>query len=152
VGGGGGGGGSWSGGSPLDPPTTTRKKEKKTTRTHTTTKDKKAPPPPPPLPPTALNPENLDKQILFGAAARSEVRRTGMAKYRPAGRKNTSVKDGWTIVSTADQSRQAAPGVEAGAKVTYAEAFQALQTVKQEDPGRGKGLMILRASEVIADK
>jgi hypothetical protein len=91
----------------------------------------------------------LDRQLSFGAAARSEVRQTGAAKYGPATGKNTVVKDGWTIVSTADQSKQAAPGVEVGAKVTYAEAFQAVQAMKQENPSQGKPLMILRASEVV---
>ena len=123
--------------------------EDETIRYETIIIDKEDTQPRPPLPPFALNPEHLDKQILFGAAARSDVRRTGTAKYRPAGGKNALAPDGWVIVSTVDQSRQGAPGVEAGAKVTYAEAFQALQTLKQEEPGRGKGLMILRASEVI---
>jgi hypothetical protein len=105
--------------------------------------------PPPPKPPSVLNPLFLDQQLSFGAAARCEARRTGTAKYRPVAGKNTLGKGGWTIVSTADQSRQAAPGVEAGAKVTYAEAFQALQALKQESPARAKGLMIIRASEVV---
>jgi hypothetical protein len=96
---------------------------------------------------SALGAAHLDKQIRFGAAARSDVRRAGAARYRPAAVKNTLAKTGWVVVSAADGSRQSAPGVEAGKLVAYAEAFQALQKLRQENPARAKGLRIVRASE-----
>ena len=96
---------------------------------------------------SALGAAHLGRQIRFGAAARSDVRRTGAAKYRPAVVKNTLAKTGWVVVSAADGSRQSVPGVEAGKLVAYAEAFQALQKLKQENPARAKGLRIIRASE-----
>lgn len=96
---------------------------------------------------SALGAEHLGKQIRFGAAARSDVRRTGAARYKPAAVKNTLAKTGWVVVSAADGTRQSVPGVEAGKLVAYAEAFQALQKLKQENPARGRGLKIVRVSE-----
>ena len=99
--------------------------------------------------PSALSADHLGKQISFGAAARSDVRRTGAEKYRPAVVRNTLAKTGWVIVADEDQSRQAAPGIEAGELVAYAEAFQALQKLKRENPARARGLKIIRASEPV---
>jgi hypothetical protein len=114
-------------------------------------KDPQPPPQPPPRPPVfVLNASYLDLQLKFGAAAKSDVRRTGTAKYRTGVVKNVQAPDGWTIVSREDQSKQAAPGVEAGATGPYAEAFQAAQAAKRGNPARGKELMILRASEVVS--
>lgn len=103
-----------------------------------------------PSAPTPLNAAHLSKQISFGAAARSDVRRSVAAKYSPAVSQKTLLKTGWVLVSSADQSRQAAPGVEAGKLVAYAEAFQAWQQLKRENPARAKGLMIIRASEPVS--
>jgi hypothetical protein len=103
-----------------------------------------------PATPTPLNAMYLGKQISFGAAARSDVRRSVAAKYSPAVSKKALLKTGWVLVSSTDQSRQSAPGVEAGKLVAYAEAFQALQQLKRENPARAKGLMIIRASEPVS--
>jgi hypothetical protein len=103
-----------------------------------------------PATPTPLNATYLAKQISFGAAARSDVRRSVAAKYSPAISKKALLKTGWVLVSSTDQSRQPAPGVEAGKLVAYAEAFQALQQLKRENPARAKGLMIIRASEPVS--
>jgi hypothetical protein len=97
----------------------------------------------------ALNAAHLDKQLSFGAAARSEVRRTGAAKFSPQSATKVLAKTGWVIVSGADQKRQSAPGIEAGKLVSYAEAFQSLQQLKLENPARAKGLKIIRASEPV---
>jgi hypothetical protein len=104
-----------------------------------------------------INADFLDRNISLGAAARSDIRRTGSAKYRfqptgdesqsrpPAG-KNLLDKKGWTIASTEDGSHQGAPGLEAGKVVSYSESFQALQRLKRENPAKAKTLMLIRVS------
>ncbi len=98
----------------------------------------------------ALSAALLGRQIAFGAAARSDVRRTVAAKYSPPAAKKALSKTGWVIVSAKDQSRQAAPDIEAGKLVSYAEAFQAVQQLKRTNPARAKGLKIIRASEPVS--
>lgn len=97
-------------------------------------------------PPVAITAEFLDRHISLGAAAHSDVRRTGNAKYRSVAGKNSLIRKGWTIVSTADGSAQAAPGLEAGKVVSYAETFQALHQLKQVNPAMAKNLMLLRVA------
>jgi hypothetical protein len=104
-----------------------------------------------------IDAEFLDRNISLGAAARSDIRRTGSAKYRfrptgdesrtgpPAG-KNLLDKKGWTIASTEDGSHQGAPGLEAGQVVSYSESFQALQKLKRENPAKARTLMLIRVS------
>ena len=92
----------------------------------------------------AVDPAMIGRQIALGAAARSDVRRAGSARYQPPGAKNSQVTKAWTVVSTADQSRQAIPGVDPAKAGSYAESFQALEKVKKEDPARAKALMLLR--------
>ena len=92
----------------------------------------------------AISREFLDRHLSLGAAARSDVRRTGIAKYRPAAGKNLLVKKGWTIASTEDGTHQGAPGLEAGKVVSYSESFQALQRLKQANPVQAKTLMLIR--------
>lgn len=92
----------------------------------------------------AISAEFLDRHIALGAAARSELRQVGAARYAPAAGKNALAKKGWTIASTEDGSPQGAPGLAPGAVVSYAESFQALQTLKRENPTRAKTLMLVR--------
>jgi len=94
----------------------------------------------------SINPRLLINQIFFGAAARSDVRLTGTAKYAPAVSKNSLAGKGWTVASTEDGSPQAAPGLEAGKVVSYSESFQALEKMKLENPGRAKTLMLVRVA------
>jgi hypothetical protein len=97
------------------------------------------------LPGTApINPGTIGRQIAIGAAARSDVRRTGASRYQPPEGKNSQVAKNWTVVSTADQSRQAIPGVDPTKTGTYAESFQALEKLKKDDPARAKTIMLLR--------
>ena len=93
-----------------------------------------------------VHPALLIKQIIFGAAARSDVRLTGTEKFRVATSKNALVGKAWRIASSQDGSQQAAPGLDAGEVVSYAESFQALQREKQANPGRAKTLMLERVS------
>jgi hypothetical protein len=97
-----------------------------------------------PPPPAALRPETLNMQVLLGAASRADVRRSGTERYRPSGPKHVNTSWGWSVASRADGSPQAAPGVEAGKVTSYAESFQALQRLKQQNPNRAKSLMLVR--------
>ncbi|HWP55272.1 MAG TPA: DUF6603 domain-containing protein, partial [Pyrinomonadaceae bacterium] len=99
-----------------------------------------------------VNPTFLINQIFFGAAAQSDVRLTGTAKYSPATSKNALVSKGWSIASTEDGSQQAAPGLEAGRIVSYSESFQALQRAKQENPAKAKTLMLVRVSRPVSNE
>jgi hypothetical protein len=92
----------------------------------------------------SIAPAVISRQIALGAAARSDVRRTGAARYQPTTEKNSQVPKSWTVVSTADQSRQAIPGVDPTKTGSYAESFQALDQLKKVDPARAKTLMLLR--------
>ncbi len=100
--------------------------------------------------PGKLNATHLDKQLRFGAAARSDVQRTGAAKFRTRGVKNVLKKTGWIVVAEADQTPQSAPGIEAGKLVGYAEAFQALQELRLRNPSLARSLKIVRASEPVS--
>lgn len=95
-----------------------------------------------------LSPELLDKQARFGAAGASDLRRLGKARYRTARVGHRLVKEGWSIVDTADLSVQSAPGMETGKPVAYSEAAEALRHLQQENPARASGLKILRLSEL----
>jgi hypothetical protein len=96
-----------------------------------------------------LSPELLGKQARFGAAGNSDLRRTGKAKYHTTRVAHTLVKEGWSIIATADLSVQPVPGIEAGKPASYSEAAQALRKMKQEDPAKAGGLKILRLSELL---
>ncbi len=96
--------------------------------------------------PVPVVPEDLDRQVLLGAAARSDIRRAGIERYRPAGPKNSVAARGWSIVSTADGTASAAPGVEAGQVGSYSETFQALRKLKQQNPNAAKSLMLVRVN------
>jgi hypothetical protein len=93
-----------------------------------------------------VTPEILSRQILLGAAARSDIRRAGAERYKRSGAKNTIAVKGWSIASTVDGSAQAGPGVEAGEVVSYSESFQALQKLKQQNPNKAKSLMLVRVN------
>ena len=98
--------------------------------------------------PYKLSKELLGKQSQFGAAALSDVRRTGRAKYRTTRVGHKIAKEGWSIVSTEDLSPQTLPGVDARKPTTYSEAAQALGKLKRDNPAKAAGLKILRLSEV----
>ena len=58
------------------------------------------------------------------------------------------VKEGWSVVATEDLAVQALAGNEAARPMSYSEAVQALEHLRQQDPQRAAGLQILRLSEV----
>jgi hypothetical protein len=94
----------------------------------------------------SINPTLLIRQIFFGAAARSEVRLTGSARYTPPASKNSLTNKGWSVASMQDGSPQPAPGLNAGQVVSYSESFQALEKMKQENPAQAKMLMLVRVN------
>ena len=91
----------------------------------------------------------LSQQSRFGAASRSQMRRTGSARYRSTLDKYQVVKEGWTIVAKADLTVQQLPGVEAGKPASYEEAVQGLRQLRQEQPSQRGLLKILRPSELV---
>jgi hypothetical protein len=105
-------------------------------------------PPSPPPPLYNLPAVLLAKQARFGAAANSDLRRTGTAKYRTVAEGMHRVaKEGWSIVAEEDLTVQTAPGVT-GRPASYSEAEQALAKLKQAEPAKARDLKILRLSEV----
>ncbi len=95
-----------------------------------------------------LSPELLEKQVRFGAVAKSALRHTGTAKYRTTAAKHHQIaKECWSIVATEDLMVQASPGA-GGRPASYSEAKQALSKLKQAKPATARGLKILRLSEV----
>ena len=98
--------------------------------------------------PYRLSAELLALQARFGAAAKSDLRRTGKARYRTVVGKNKVVKEGWSVVATDNLKVAPVPGIEEEKPTNYSEAVQALHKLKQEDPAKAAGLKILRLSEL----
>jgi hypothetical protein len=89
-----------------------------------------------------LSAQLLLKQASFGAAANSDLRRTGTARYRTttAG-KYQITKEGWSLITTENLQ----PAIKS---VSYSEATQELQEIQRKDPARAAGLTIARLSEI----
>ena len=111
----------------------------------TTIIDREHPDPPPPVV-TPARPETFSRQVLLGAAARADVRRAGNARYQTPVVKNVVAARGWSVASAMDASAQAAPGLDAGKVVSYAESFQALEAGKRQTPNRAKALMLVQVT------
>jgi hypothetical protein len=90
----------------------------------------------------------LNRQARFGAAGRSELRRTGKTRYRTTLAKHKVAKEGWTIVDGEDLATVTQSGVEEGRPASYSEAVQELRRLKQETPVSAGRLKILRPSEL----
>ena len=88
----------------------------------------------------------LFRQARFGAAAKSETRRAGEAKYRTSRRKYNLAKPGWTMVAVEDLAVQ--PAIAANKAATYSELEQELSELKQKNPAKAAGLKILRPSDL----
>jgi len=86
------------------------------------------------------------KQARFGAAGSSDLRRVGDERYRTVISKYKVAKEGWTVVNE-DLAAQAV-GVAADKPLSYSEAEQALDKLKQQSPARAAGLKILRPSDL----
>jgi hypothetical protein len=113
--------------------------------------------PPPPRPPGrrrgdySLKDLRLFEQARFGAAARSAVQRTGPEKFRNRARTPEVAlgKPGYVIASTEDLSPQAAPGIEAGKRLNFIDAQQALRKLNQQDPVAAKKRQVVPAYEAV---
>lgn len=92
--------------------------------------------------------EQLLKQGRYGAAGRSELRKSGKGRYRLGVVKNEMSKEGWSIVSEDDLKVKGVPGNESGKATTYTEAEQVLEELKKKDPTKAVNLKILRLSEI----
>jgi hypothetical protein len=94
-----------------------------------------------------LSKEQMGKQVRFGAAGSSELRRAGEARYR--GKrvgKHRVEKEGWSIVSEEDLGVREVSGVEGPG--SYSEAEQALERLRKVNPAQAASLKILRLSEL----
>lgn len=94
-----------------------------------------------------LSPLLLSRQSRFGAAANSELRRTGKARYRTGTVKHQMAREGWTIVDREQLSEQSVTGV-ADRAPTYSEAVAELSKLKQETPTQASRFKVLRPSEL----
>jgi hypothetical protein len=113
--------------------------------------DKQTPGPSPRKPGFKLNRDQLFLHARFGAAGRSDVRRTGTAKFQNRERTPEAAitKPRYAIASTEDLSPQAAPGVEAGEPMTWINAQEALRKLKQQNPTEAAKRQVVRAYELI---
>jgi len=93
-----------------------------------------------------LSDVRFKKQARFGAAGSSELRRIGEARYRAVVGKYQVAKEGWTVVG--DDLAAKGVGLAADKPLSYAEAEQALDKLKEKDPARAAGLKIVRPSEL----
>jgi hypothetical protein len=98
-----------------------------------------------------LNPDRLFEHARFGAAGRSDVRRTGTAKFQNRQRapQVAVTKPGFVIASAEDLSPQAVPGVEAGKAMNFTDAQEALRKLSQKNPAEAKKRQVVRAYELI---
>lgn len=94
-----------------------------------------------------LNGTSFIKQARFGAAGSSDLRRMGAARYRTVIGKHKIAKEGWTITEEDLTVRPLAP-VVAGKTLSYSEAEQALNKLRQQDPARAENLKIIRPSDL----
>jgi hypothetical protein len=98
-----------------------------------------------------LNPDRLFEHARFGAAGRSDVRRTGTAKFQNRQRapQVAVTKPGFVIASAEDLSPQAVPGVEAGKPMNFTDAQEALRKLSQKNPAEAKKRQVVRAYELV---
>ena len=96
-----------------------------------------------------LNADFMFAQARFGAAGRSETRRTGEAKYRTTIGKYKVVKEDWNFVAVKDLAVSTVPGIGPGKAASYSEAREALRMMKEADPVKASGLRIVRRSDLV---
>jgi hypothetical protein len=94
-----------------------------------------------------LSHERLLEHARFGAAGRSEVRRTGTAKFQNRQRapEVALTKPGFAIASTEDLS----PGVETGTPMNFIDAQEALRQLSRQNPAEAQNRQIVRSYELI---
>jgi hypothetical protein len=94
--------------------------------------------------------ERLLEHARFGAAGRSEVRRTGSAKFQNRQRapEVALTKPGFAIASTEDLSPEAVPGAEAGTPMNFIDAQEALRQLGRQNPAQAQHRQIVRSYEL----
>lgn len=91
------------------------------------------------------SPVRLAQQARFGAAGRSELRRTGRAPYRTTVGKYQVEQERWSIVATENLTEPPTPAP------SYSEAKDMLRRLRQTNPEKARGLQLIRfQSEVQA--
>jgi hypothetical protein len=98
-----------------------------------------------------LKPERLFEHARFGAASRSEVRRTGSAKFQNRKRapEVALTKPGFAIASTEDLSPQPVPGVGSGTPMNFIDAQEALRQLSRQKPAEAQNRQIVRSYELV---
>jgi hypothetical protein len=98
-----------------------------------------------------LRRDRLFEHARFGAAGRSDVRRSGTTKFQNRERKPAVAvtKPGFVIASTEDLSPQAVPGAEAGKPINFIDAQQVLRNLSRQSPAEAKKRQVVRAYELI---
>lgn len=97
-------------------------------------------------PPSAVSAGFVNRYVPLGAAAASDIRRVGQAKYPAAESKNAAAPSGWTVVSRDDGSAQPVAGIEQGRAASYAASRQALAALTRTSPARARTLMLVRTA------
>jgi hypothetical protein len=105
----------------------------------------------------SLTHERLLEHARFGAAGRSEVRRTGAAKFQNRQRapEVAVAKPGLVIASTEDDrqtedlSPQAVPGIETGTPMNFIDAQEALRQLSRQNPAQAQNRQIVRSYELV---
>jgi hypothetical protein len=98
-----------------------------------------------------LDATRLFAQARFGAAARSETRRTGSEKFKNLRRAGEVAinKGGYVIASTEDLSPQSAPGAEADRPLNFIDAQEALRKLSRENPDEARKRQVIPAYELV---
>jgi hypothetical protein len=86
----------------------------------------------------------VDRYVQLGAAATSDIRRVGPAKYPAATGKNTVTPSAWAVVSREDGSAQPMTGLAPENAGSYAALRQSLTALALTDPARARTLMLVR--------
>lgn len=98
-----------------------------------------------------LDTTRLFAQARFGAAGRSDTRRTGSDKFKNLGRTPAVAvaKSGYAIASVEDLSPQTAPGIEAGQALNFIDAQEALRKLSRENPAEAGKRQVIPAHELV---
>lgn len=97
-----------------------------------------------------LDATQLFAQARFGAAGRSDTRRTGSEKFRNLQRISEVAvnQGGYVIASTEDLSAQSAPGAETGQALNFIDAQEALRKLSRENPDAARKRQVIPAYEL----
>jgi hypothetical protein len=97
-------------------------------------------------PASAASADFVNRYVPLGAAATSDIRRVGQAKYAAASGKNTVTPSAWAVVSRDDGSAQTLAGLAPGNAGSYAALRQELAALARTNPERAKTLMLVRTA------